>query len=228
MSTIESPVRARRGALTAIAAGAIAAGITAAAAAPAHADTFVPLPNGSVSGHDLTLTRTNESAQVSPSLAANGAGRNVWVSANITLKAPKLQPTGSFPANGPAGEATMPGTNGTSNDGSAATLSAGYIIGCQVNVGSLTAGITGSITSAGVPGASGSLSVPLTPGQVTFVQIDMYDIAKAGTYYFNYQRFAMQIQNCAGYAQARSFVTVETGGNNHNKINLYGKPFSIG
>ncbi|MFD6065185.1 MspA family porin, partial [Rhodococcus wratislaviensis] len=50
----------------------------------ASADTFIPLPDGSKAGPNVTVTRTAESALVSPSLAANGAGRVAWVSGTVT------------------------------------------------------------------------------------------------------------------------------------------------
>ncbi|MGW5523557.1 MspA family porin [Gordonia sp. NPDC003950] len=227
MSTNKS--RRNRVAVRAAAAGVAALGVGLATAAPAHADAFVRLPGGSTHADGLDLSRTSESAQISPSLAGNGLGRTAWVSAHIVLKAPGLKESAAGPNNGPAGESASPGSNGTSTDGAAATLSVGYIVGCQVNVGSASVGFTGSlnaITSA--PTGTGTLSVPITPGQVVFAQIDYKDIEKSGTYYFDYDRVQLQVQNCAGYAQARSFVTVETTGSNHRKINLYGKPFSIG
>lgn len=226
MSTITSS--AQRGALAGVLAGAAAVGIAVTGVAPAHADTFVPLPNGSQAGDGLQLIRTGESARISPSLAANGLGRTAWVTGNVVLKAPNLKSSDPGPNNGPAGESSLPGTNGTSNDGAAATLSVGYIIGCQVSVGSLSIGGSGSFDSIKGLSGSGSLSIPIQPGQVAFAQIDYKDIKKKGTYYFNWRNTQLQIQNCGGYAQARSFVTVETSGDDHQKVNLYGKPFSIG
>lgn len=233
MSTTTSRLRspAAWGPLAARAAiaGAAAISVGLAVAAPAHADAFVRLPGGVAHGDGLTLTRTSETAQISPSLAANGLGRTAWVSANVTLKAPGLKPSKAGPNNGPNGESgSFLGTNGTSTDGAAATLSVGYIVGCQVNIGSASVGLSGSVTSAGVPSASGTLSIPLSPGQVVFAQLDYKDIEKPGTYYFNYSRVGLSVQNCGGYAQARSFVTIETTGSDHQKVNLYGKPFSIG
>lgn len=226
MTTNES--RMRRGAVGALAIGAVATAVGL-AAAPAHGDAFVRLPGGTATGDGLTLTRSNEYAQISPSLAANGLGRTAWVSGNITLKAPNLKPSPAGPNNGPQGESAAPGTGGVSTDGAAATLSVGYIVGCQVSVGALTVGLSGGLdliktTATG----SGSLNIPITPGQVVFAQIDYKDVEKPGTQYFNYDRVQLQVQNCAGYAQARSYAVVETTGSDHQKVNLYGKPFSIG
>lgn len=227
MSTITSS--ARRAALAGALAGAAAAGVAVTGVAPAHADAFVRLPNGTQTGDaGLTLIRTGESARISPSLAANGLGRTAWVTGNVVVKAPNLTASAAGPNNGPAGETGIAGTNGTSNDGAAATISVGYIVGCQVQIGNLTAGISGSINQAGTPTGTGSISLPISPGQVLFAQLDYKNVKKKGTYYFGWKNTQLQIQNCAGYAQARSFVTVETSGEDHQKINLYGKPFSIG
>ncbi len=222
------------GAMTMV--GAAAVGLVAPGAA--NADTFVKLPNGAQKGDGLLITRTNESVQVSPSLAANGIARNAWVSADVTLYAPNLKAKKAGPNRGPAGELTsgFAGTNGVETNGAAATLSAGYIIGCQVSFTGLTISNPGSIglgglgTAAGVNSLSltGGLSPALQPGQVTFGLVNYKNIEKAGTYYLSYDRAQISVPNCAGYAQARSYVVVETTGDDHQKVTLYGKPFSIG
>ncbi|MGU3294723.1 MspA family porin [Williamsia sp. M5A3_1d] len=210
--------------------GATAVGLMSQGAA--SADTFQKLPNGAARGDNLLITRSGESVQVSPSLAANGAGRNAWVSADITLYAPKLKAKKAGPNRGPAGETTLPGTNGVETNGASATLSAGYIVGCQVGIGSLTLG--GGANLGGIGGAAptlglnGSFALPLVPGQVQFVLLNYKNIEKAGTYYLSYDRAQLQVQGCGGYAQARSYSVVETTGDDHQKVTLYGKPFSIG
>ncbi|MFE3002042.1 MspA family porin, partial [Nocardia sp. NPDC059246] len=68
----------------------------------------------------------------------------------------------------------------------------------------------------------------LGPGQVAFVEIDSKDITKPGHYSVEYQDAQMQIQNCAGYAQARAYTVVEIVGDHYSKTTLYGQPFSIG
>ncbi|MEV6321118.1 mspA family protein, partial [Nocardia sp. NPDC051787] len=96
--------------------GARVAGIGAAAAVAmgllstgaANADTFVPLPDGHKVGPGVTITRNGERALISPSLAANGAGRVVWVSGNAIADV-AVTPEGEIgPNNGPTGN---PGTN---------------------------------------------------------------------------------------------------------------------
>ncbi|NMO00057.1 hypothetical protein HH308_02380 [Gordonia sp. TBRC 11910] len=200
----------------------------AAGAGAASADTMVRLPNRSVSGDEgLKLVRTNESARISPSLAANGAGRNAWVTASVKLTAPHIGTSDPGISNGPVGEATAPGTNGSSFNNAAATFTTGYIIGCQVAIGNLTLGGSGSLSSTTV-GLSGSLSVPLTPGAVTYAVIDYKNLTKPGTYHIAYTDYSVQVHGCGGYAQARSYTVVETTGDNHQKITLLGQPFSLG
>ncbi|MEH3156651.1 MAG: MspA family porin [Gordonia paraffinivorans] len=215
--------------------GATAVGLVSQGAA--NADTFVRLPGGSISGDDgIVLSRSNEFAQISPSLAANGAGRTAWVSADIKLVAPNLKDKKAGPNRGAQNESTSTsgtlGTNSTETNGAAATLSTGYIVGCQVAVGNLSLGGGLSVNNIGaaLPTATlnGSFSLPLTPGAVSFVIVNSKNIEKKGTYYISYDRAQLQVQGCGGYAQARSFSVVETTGSDQQKVTLYGKPFSIG
>lgn len=196
-------------------------------ATAASADTAIRLPGGTMKGEGLTLTRANEEALISPALAANGASRTVWVSADITLRAPDLEPQESGPIMGAQGESAMPGSNGTSTAGAAATLSTGYVVGCQINVEGLQAGLSGALSTA-APSATGTFTIPIKAGEVTFVPVGRRDITKAGTYHVTYDRVQLTVNNCAGYAQARAYSTVETNGKVHQKLNLYGRPFSIG
>ena len=215
--------------------GATAVGLVSQGAA--NADTFVKLPGGSIRGDDgIVLSRSNESAQISPSLAANGAGRTAWVSADITLVAPNLKEKKAGPNRGAQNESTSTsgtlGTNSTETNGAAATLSTGYIVGCQVAIGSLSLGGGGALSGLGgtapTLALNGTFSVPLTPGAVSFAVVNSKNIEKKGTYYISYDRAQLQVQGCGGYAQARSFTVVETTGENQQKVTLYGKPFSIG
>ncbi|MFC4125787.1 MspA family porin [Nocardia rhizosphaerae] len=214
--------------------GARAAGVGAAAAAvafgllstgAANADTFVPLPDGQKVGPDVTITRTGESALISPSLAANGAGRVVWVSGSAIAEV-AVTPEGEVgPWNGPSGR---PGSNNSSTHG-ASQLNTGYIVGCQVSIAddAIGAGVSGGVSTGGIS-AGGSIGVNLGPGEVKFVQISSKDILKAGTYAIDYQDAEIEIQGCAGYAQARAYTVVEIIGDHYSKTTLYGMPFSIG
>ncbi|MEU6579224.1 MspA family porin [Nocardia sp. NPDC046763] len=206
------------------AAAAVAIGLFSTGAA--NADTFVPLPDGQKvnPAGTVTITRTGEHAIVSPSLSANGAGRVVWVSG--VASAVIDTPDGTVgPNNGPVGG---PGSNNSSTHGTS-QINTGYIVGCQISIGedAISAGISGnvSLNSAGV---GGSIGVNLGPGQVAFVQIDSKDVPKSGTYSVEYRDAEIQIQGCAGYAQARAYTVVEVIGDNYSKTTLYGQPFSIG
>ncbi|MFI6367178.1 MspA family porin [Nocardia sp. NPDC050630] len=205
------------------AAAAVAMGLLSTGAA--DADTFVPLPDGQKSGPDVTLTRTGERALISPSLAANGAGRVVWVSGNAVADV-NVTPEGTVgPNNGASG---APGTNNSSTHG-ASQLSTGYIVGCQVSIASdaISAGLSGGINLSG-GSLGGSIGLNLGPGEVKFVQIDYKDILKPGRYSVEYQDAEIEIQGCAGYAQARAYTVVEIIGDHYSKTTLYGQPFSIG
>jgi hypothetical protein len=191
----------------------------------ANADTFVPLPDGQKIGQGVTVTRNGEHALISPSLAANGAGRVVWVSGNAFADV-SVTPEGTVgPNNGPA---NAPGTNNSSTHG-ASQLNTGYIVGCQVSIAdnAISAGISGGINLSG-GSLGGSIGLNLGPGEVKFVQIDAKDILKPGRYSVEYQDAEMDIQGCAGYAQARAYTVVEIIGDHYSKTTLYGAPFSIG
>ncbi|MEU6192030.1 MspA family porin [Nocardia sp. NPDC047038] len=205
-------------------AAAVATGLLSAGAV--HADTFVPLPDGQKLGPDgVVVTRSGEHALISPSLAANGAGRVVWVSGNAVADVPNAPETTAGPWNG---SANTPGTNNSSTHGTS-QLNTGYIVGCQVDIGSdaISAGVSGSVSLTGAS-AGGSIGLNLGPGQVEFVQIALKDITKSGRYSVEYQDVEIQIQGCGGYAQARAYTVVEVVGDHYSKTTLYGQPFSIG
>ncbi|GAB0104144.1 hypothetical protein JMUB6875_31180 [Nocardia sp. JMUB6875] len=205
------------------AAAAVAMGLSSTGAA--HADTFVPLPDGQRVGPGVTITRTGEHAVISPSLSANGAGRVAWLSGIVAAEVTATPEGTAGPNNGAT---NAPGTNNSSTHG-ISRVSAGYIVGCQVSIGedAISAGVSGSVSLNSV-GAGGSLGLKLGPGQVAFVGVEGKDIPKAGTYSLEYRDVELQIQGCAGYAQARSYAVVEIVGDNYSKTSLYGQPFSIG
>lgn len=213
--------------------GARAAGVGAAVAmamgffsvGAAHADTFVPLPDGEKIGPGVTITRTNESALISPSLAANGAGRVVWVSGKARADV-TATPEGTVgPNNGARGDE---GTMNSSTHG-ASRLTTGYIVGCQVSIGGDAISLGGDVSvGTSGPGVNGSFGVKLGPGQIKMVTVDGKDILKPGQYAVQYKDVEMEIQGCAGYAQARAFTVVEIIGAEYSKTVLYGMPFSIG
>lgn len=91
----------------------------------------------------------------------------------------------------------------------------------------IAAGFAGGVSTLGAS-AGGAIGLHLGPGQVAFVQIDAKDILKPGVYSVEYQDAEIDIQGCAGYAQARSYSVVEIIGDHYSKTTLYGAPFSIG
>jgi hypothetical protein len=186
-------------------AAAVAVGLMSTGAA--NADTFVPLPGGekvvNAGGITAKIARNAESALVSPSLAANGAGRVAWVSGDVFAD---LQ--GAVPEEG-------------------ATLTTGYIVGCQLDITGLEAGISGSLSLDG-PSASGSLSLPIAPGEVKFALIKYKSDLKSGVSAIQYRDQQIEVQGCGGYAQARAYTILEIPGNHYVKSTLYGQPFSIG
>ncbi|KAF0846048.1 MspA family porin [Nocardia caishijiensis] len=211
--------------LRAVGTGVAVLALGALVAGTAGADAFVPLPDGEKVGPGAKVTRTGEHAVVSPSLAANGAGRVAWVSANVTADVTATPEGEVGPYNGPNNN---PGTNNSSTHGTS-QLNTGYIVGCQVAIGddAISAGVSGGISTGGLS-AGGSVGLELGPGEVKFVQIDKKDITKPGVYAIEYQDVEIQVQGCAGYAQARSYSVVEIIGDHYSKTTLYGAPFSIG
>jgi hypothetical protein len=112
----------------------------------------------------------------------------------------------------------------------------GYLVGCQVAITGLSGGISGSIglTSS----LSGSLSIPLKPGEVKFVHGEGVSLHEGkGTVMVD--SFQLDVQQCGGYASARSAVKVMaadgldtedglSGDSGFLQATLYGKPFSLG
>lgn len=187
----------------------------------ARADTFVRLPNGHIEGPGVKITSTGEHALISPSLAANGAGRTTWVSGDVTVDI--QTPNGTVGPNN--GAQNNSGTNDSSTHG-ASGLTVGYLVGCQVALGSFGPSLGATLSTT--PTVAAGLSFPISPGEVKWVQINNKDMTKSGRYYLNYQDVPMDIQGCAGYAQARQFAVVEVVGPDYHKVTLYGQPFSIG
>ncbi|WP_067702210.1 MspA family porin [Nocardia jejuensis] len=187
----------------------------------ASADAVVPLPDGHIEGPGVKITSRGERAIISASLASNGAGRSSWLSGSVTAEVET--PDGAVgPNNGPL---NFPGTNDSGTHGSS-NLTVGYIVGCQVALGSLSANTAFTISTT--PTLVGGFSFPLSPGEVKWLAINNIELVKSGTYTIQYQDVPMDIQGCAGYAQARQFSVVEIIGADYAKVTLYGQPFSIG
>ncbi|MEV0251415.1 MspA family porin [Nocardia sp. NPDC050712] len=202
----------------------VVAAVAVALVAPpggASADVVVPLPDGHIEGPGIKITSRRERAVISPSIAANGAGRSSWLSGDVTAEVET--PDGVVgPNNGPE---NYPGTNNSGTHGSS-NLTVGYIVGCQVALAALTANT--AFTLSATPSLTGGFSFPLAPGQIQWVAINNIELVKSGTYTINYQDVPMEVQGCGGYAQARQVSVVEIIGPEYVKATLYGQPFSIG
>ncbi|EOM77629.1 mspA family protein [Rhodococcus rhodnii] len=184
------------GAAAAVAMGLMSTGV-------ANADTFVPLPGGEKivggGGTTVKIARNAESAVISPSLAANGAGRTAWVTGDVFADVQGAEE---------------------------GKLTTGYIVGCQVDITGLELGLSGSVDLSGA-GLSGSLSLPIAPGEVKFAKLASKDVSE-GVSAIQYKDAEIEVQGCGGYAQARAYTVVEVPGNHYVKGTLYGQPFSIG
>lgn len=174
------------------------------------------LPNGykkatGIDGEVVQTWRTNESAYAIPTVANNPAARGFVLSGTYQTKA-------------------SAGVNGN--------VAVKYIVGCQVDVTGLELGLGGalSLTAASV---SGSLTLPLAPGQVAVVDITDKDFDAGKPMSIQLSQLSFNLNGCAGYASARSAVKViaAKGYNTDDgtvngegtliQSTLYGKPFSI-
>ncbi|GAA1481481.1 hypothetical protein GCM10009624_19210 [Gordonia sinesedis] len=198
------------------AAGACAvAAVAAVGMASFGAGDAAALPNGykkatGIDGEVVQTWRTGESGLPAPSLANNGAGRSAVLSGVYTAK-------------------TSKGVTGN--------LAVKVLIGCQVDITGLEGGLSGTISAT--PTLSGSLTIPLKPGQVAVVSITDKDIKDKGVASVQLDRYEINVQQCGGYASARSIAKViaAKGYNTDDgtvngegtliQSTLYGKPFSL-
>ncbi|MGV9710807.1 MspA family porin [Gordonia sp. NPDC003424] len=207
--------RGQRRVAGAAAVGAVAAiGLASMGAGNAAA---APLANGykestGISGEKVQVWRTGEAYSIGQSLANNPSERAGSVSGTYRAQLSK-------------------GLNGK--------IILNYIIGCQVDISGISLGLGGSLSlSSG--GVSGSLSVPLQPGQVREVT-DVFDkdIKDGGSATLQ-GGTGLVASGCGGYASARSVIKV-VAGNGYNtddgtangsgtymQTTLYGQPFSLG
>ncbi|MFF3573974.1 MspA family porin [Nocardia jiangxiensis] len=195
----------------------------------ADADTFIPLANSTVTqtltdGTVVTLSLTNDSANLSPSMGSTPLHRNAWVSARATMHA----------------------TNGKLIDG---WYLPGYIVGCQINISGGGAGGTASATdsfsSNSVTASTGTTAtLSLGPGQEQ--SFSLLDVERAdpfgadANYPFNYFfhtndagmswiNTTIALNGCAGYAQARPFMKVRVQTDTAvGQIAVWGPAFSLG
>ncbi|ABG97407.1 MULTISPECIES: MspA family porin [Rhodococcus] len=196
----------------------------------ANADTFIPLPGGSITqtladGTVVTVNLTDESANISPSMGSTPLHRNVWVNGKASVH--------------------LDGAGATGAD-----IQPGYVLACQVDFGAEAGGEAGSTP---VVNADGTVSVPvdggtsagITLGPGEAVSVDILDLESADAYggesHSAYNSFegtdgsvtwadsTLGVSGCAGYAQARSYVNVSVETDNvSSTVTLWGQPFSIG
>ncbi|WP_016883497.1 MspA family porin [Rhodococcus sp. DK17] len=196
----------------------------------ANADTFIPLPGGSITqtladGTVVTVNLTDESANISPSMGSTPLHRNVWVNGKASVH--------------------LDGAGATGAD-----ITPGYVLACQVDFGAEAGGEAGSTP---VVNADGTVSVPvdggtsagITLGPGEAVSVDILDLESADAYggesHSAYNSFegtdgsvtwadsSLGVSGCAGYAQARSYVNVSVETDNvSSTVTLWGQPFSIG
>ncbi|WP_067672277.1 MspA family porin [Nocardia miyunensis] len=198
----------------------------------ANADTFVPLPGGSITrtltdGTSVHVWIDGESANINPSMGSTPLHRNAWASATAHVHI--------------SGKTTATGGH----------IYPGYVVGCQVNISgggasaSPSAGASwdssGNVTPSASVGTSGNLT--LGPGQAQAFYV--LDLEKkddfGGDAHKTYTPFTgndgsvawadetIGLTGCAGYAQARSFVSVEVSTDSViSWVTLWGKPFSLG
>lgn len=215
-----------------------ATGVLAATAfaGTANADTFMKLPNDSVRNGAVTVSVTNQSAVLSPSMVALPTSRNAWVSGTVSVK-----------------------VDGKASGGS---IRAGYLVGCQIDVGSAKVVLGGDAQSGATytmnegpsvaPSVSGTTggAISLKAGSVG-TQYLTWDRAtmpepgdevtpnwanpttsfkfKGGSGSLSYADRTIGVDGCAGYAQARFFAQVKaTTGDTARYTVLWGQPFTLG
>ncbi|MQY19106.1 MspA family porin [Nocardia macrotermitis] len=198
----------------------------------ANADTFVPLPGGSITrtltdGTSVHVWMDGESANINPSMGSTPLHRNAWASGTAHVSI--------------SGKTTATGGK----------IYPGYVVGCQVNISGGGASASpsvgaswdssGNVTPSASVGTSGNLT--LGPGQAQAFYV--LDLEKADDFgadtHKTYAPFTgdngsvawadetIGLTGCAGYAQARSFISVEVSTDSVvTWVTLWGKPFSLG
>ncbi|MEU3010196.1 MspA family porin [Nocardia asteroides] len=198
------------------------------AAEPALADTVVPLPGAELvktlsDGTVVTVRIVGESVNINPSLGSTPVHRNAWVSGTAQVE---LAGTGAD-----AGGVVLPG----------------YTVGCQVNIagGGAGAGVEGASDWEGnaSAGATTGGELSLGPGQAkSFYILDRekaddfgneshkaYNVFSGRSGSVAWSDQTIGLTGCGGYAQARSFVSVEVVTENVTSwVTVWGQPFSLG
>ncbi|MFI2557125.1 MspA family porin [Nocardia farcinica] len=198
------------------------------ATGPASADTFIPLPGGSITetlgdGAVVTVDLIGESANISPSMGSTPLHRNAWVSGTAEVSV--------------TGQPLLLGK-----------IRPGYVVGCQVNIGGGGANGGAGFSSDWEgqrpnPSANVGGNLSLGPGQAKmFYILDQeradpfgesthtnFNPFRSGRGGVSWKNSTIALSGCAGYAQARAFVRVEleTEGAKED-VTLWGQPFSLG
>ncbi|MCX2962733.1 MspA family porin [Gordonia sp. Z-3] len=216
----------RRAAAAAGVAGVAVMGVTSLGAGGAAA---APVPNTTITktlvdGTPVTIQLFGQNANITQPLIPFPTTREVWVSGKVRV------------------------TVGGEAEGG--TVSAGYIVGCQVSVGlGAEGGVTGGAeatpnTDGGVdvaPDGAGTAgaSISLGPGEAGYVPIvqeaDSDDDA-VNSYTFTgnrggvaYSQEKFGVTGCGGYAEAKAKIKVTVSTDSvKGVITLYGQPFSLG
>ncbi|GAC80559.1 MspA protein [Gordonia malaquae] len=164
-------------------------------------------------GNGVTIRLYDESVRVSRAVTNIPTSREAWVTGKIAVS--------------------------TTGDIKGATLTAGYLVGCQLNFGASAGTPDGGIDPTdleGTAGASGSFN--LGPGEAGFYPIiktvvdddDVNSISfenGRGGLAYSQERFG--VDGCAGHASARALVKVQVSTDTFKgSITTYGKPFSLG
>ncbi|GAC48923.1 MspA family porin [Gordonia aichiensis] len=205
----------RRGAAAAAVAAAAVIGATSMGAGHAEAGALAngyKQSSGINAGETVQIWRKGESANAVPTVANNPASRAAVTSGTYIAKL---------------------------GSGLSGNISLNYIVGCQVNIDGLSLGLTGGFDISPSISASGSISLPLSPGQVAVVSAFDKDIKAGGSSTLQATGIQVALPNCGGYASARSAVKV-VAGNGYNtdkgtvngsgtylQSTLYGQPFSL-
>ncbi|MEP9413245.1 MspA family porin [Gordonia sp. VNQ95] len=201
-----------------------ATGTGDAAAAPVPNTTLV---KNLVDGTPVKIELFGQSAKYQNSIVESfNLVREVWVSGKVRVTV--------------GGEAT------------GGTIAAGYIVGCQVNIG-LGAGADGGVEGSAAPDPAGgtapvtsvapsagaSTTLSLGPGQagyVPIIQTTDSDDDGVTDYTFSgssggvaYGDETFKVSNCGGFAEAKAKVTVTVDTDAvKGVVTLYGQPFSLG
>lgn len=132
-------------------------------------------------------------------------------------------------------------------EASGGTIAAGYIVGCQVDIGLGASGDGGVLLqnpedadNPNGPSASAGTTLKIGPGQAGYIPIiqttdsdddgvtDYTFTGSQGGVAYSQESFKTD-NNCGGYAEAKAKVTVTVDTDAvKGVITLYGKPFSIG